>query len=219
VLAILGIGGCGPKPIYRTGSLDAPRTAREDTTTDAAGESRSETAHGGAAVEDAVPVPSGPIETALAAQADSWMGVPYRYGGTTRKGVDCSALAAALLDEVGVRLPRSVAEQRGVGHAIGAADVEAGDLVFFRLESKRVNHVGVALDDSRFVHASRSRGVTIDRLDDDYFGKRVAERRRVLEAPAHAPGDSIEVGTASAALGDSVPGGAVPDSTKEESAP
>jgi cell wall-associated NlpC family hydrolase len=164
IVGMLAVGGCGPKPIYRTSPLEArgqpqPPPAPEETYE-----------------------PTGPLETALSAAADTWLGVPYRYGGTTRSGIDCSALAAEILDEVGVSLPRSVSEQRSVGEEVPPGDVSAGDLVFFRLDSSRVNHVGVALDESHFVHASRSRGVTIDRLDDTYYHRCVAETRRVLDA-------------------------------------
>jgi hypothetical protein len=175
VFGILAIGGCGPKPIYRTGPIDGRRAPTP-----------------APAPLDAPPdTPSGPLEIALSAAADTWLGVPYRYGGTTRNGVDCSALAAEILDEVGVSLPRSVSEQRSVGQEIARDDVTAGDLVFFRLDSSRVNHVGVALDPSRFVHASRSRGVTIDRLDDQYFNRCVAETRRVLDDASTSPDDAI----------------------------
>ncbi len=176
VFGILALGGCGPKPIYRTGPIDG-RRAPTPTPAPAPLDSPSDT-------------PSGPLETALSAAADTWLGVPYRYGGTTRNGVDCSALAAEILDEVGVSLPRSVSQQRGVGQEIPLDDVEAGDLVFFRLDSSRVNHVGVALDRARFVHASRSRGVAIDRLDDQYFNRCVAETRRVLDDASTSYDDS-----------------------------
>ena len=175
LLAAIAIGGCGPKPIYRTSPLGGSSTRV------------------GQAAPEELHVPTGPVEVTLAAAADTWVGVPYRYGGTSRSGVDCSALAAHLLDEVGVSLPRSVSEQRGVGRSVAVGEVEAGDLVFFRLDSSRVNHVGVALDPGRFVHASRSRGVAIDRLDDAYFGARVAETRRVLaDAPESARASEFE---------------------------
>lgn len=155
--------GCGPKPIFRG---DRPASAGSG------GSSRAESGDAGGGPVD-------PLTDALVAAAEPWLGTPYRYGGTTRRGVDCSALAVHLLDEVGIRLPRSVGSQRGIGREVPRDEIAAGDLVFFRLESRRVNHVGIALDGERFVHASRSRGVRIDRFDDDYFGKRIVETRRV----------------------------------------
>ncbi len=165
--AALPGAGCGPKPLYRAGRPGGPGFPRS---TDASSSVPADSTRA-----------SGPAAAALAEATEPWLGTPYRYGGTSRRGVDCSALAVHLLDEVGVRLPRSVDGQRGVGREISRGDVIAGDLVFFRLESRRVNHVGIALDADRFVHASRSRGVRIDRFDDDYFGKRIVETRRVLE--------------------------------------
>jgi len=167
-IAVCGVllagAGCGPKPIFRgdlgrAGSGADPRDGS-----------------GGASVP-----PADPLTDALVAAAEPWLGTPYRYGGTTRRGVDCSALAVHLLDEVGIRLPRSVGSQRGIGREVPRDEIAAGDLVFFRLESRRVNHVGIALDGERFVHASRSRGVRIDRFDDDYFGQRIVETRRVAD--------------------------------------
>jgi cell wall-associated NlpC family hydrolase len=73
-----------------------------------------------------------------------------------------------------------VSQQRNVGREIPFDTLEAGDLIFFKIESPRVNHVGVALDRTRFVHASRSRGVAVDLLVNDYFRKRVIQTRRVL---------------------------------------
>ncbi|NNE43338.1 MAG: hypothetical protein HKN12_03950, partial [Gemmatimonadetes bacterium] len=64
---------------------------------------------------------------------------------------------------------------------VGRGDMIAGDLVFFRLGSSQVNHVGVALDRTRFIHSSTSRGVVIDQLMDGYFARNLAEVRRVVK--------------------------------------
>jgi lipoprotein Spr/probable lipoprotein NlpC len=160
--ALVVAGGCGPKPIYRTEPIEAAPPAKSPD------------------LAEPAPRPSTEMEKTLADAANSWIGVPYRYGGVSRQGVDCSALAAHLLEEVGVKLPRSVNQQRNVGREIPFDTIEAGDLVFFKIESPRVNHVGVVLDRTRFVHASRSRGVAVDLLENDYFRKRIVQTRRVL---------------------------------------
>jgi len=160
LVVLAATGGCGPKPIYRTRPIESAPPAKSP--------------------EVVQPQPASETEKTLGEAANSWMGVPYRYGGVSRQGVDCSALAAHLLEEVGVRLPRSVNQQRTVGREIPFDSIEAGDLVFFRIESPRVNHVGVVLDHKRFVHASKSRGVAVDLLENDYFRKRVVQTRRVL---------------------------------------
>jgi cell wall-associated NlpC family hydrolase len=124
--------------------------------------------------------PAHPTTQALENAAQPWLGTGYRYGGEDAEGIDCSAFAQEMLRPFGVRLPRTVKAQRGCGQAVTPEAIEPGDLVFFRLESSRVNHVGIVLDRRRFVHASRSRGVVVDRLDSDYFRRRLVEARRVL---------------------------------------
>jgi lipoprotein Spr len=111
--------------------------------------------------------------------AESWVGTPYRRGGQDEQGIDCSALARTVLSELGVSLPRTTSDQRRVGHTVPRDEVAPGDLVFFRLGSRRVNHVGVALDSDRFLHASSTRGVVVETLQGSYFGRRFAEARRV----------------------------------------
>ena len=115
--------------------------------------------------------------------ASSWLGTPYRYGGVDARGIDCSALAQNVLGDLGASLPRTTRAQTGAGRAVGRSDIRAGDLVFFRLDSALPDHVGVALGPDRFVHASSSRGVVVDRLMDDYFARRFAQARRVLGGP------------------------------------
>jgi cell wall-associated NlpC family hydrolase len=121
---------------------------------------------------------------AVAAAAEPWLGTPYRYGGYDRRGIDCSALCRNILGDLGANLPRTVESQRMQGWPVPSGGLEAGDLVFFRLESADVNHVGVMLDRTRFVHASTSRGVVIDRLMDKYFARRYAGARRILGGSA-----------------------------------
>jgi cell wall-associated NlpC family hydrolase len=129
------------------------------------------------ASEPDVHATTGALETA----ARPWLGTGYRYGGQDAEGIDCSAFAQEMLRPFGVELPRTVKAQRGCGKPVMLEAIRPGDLVFFRLESSRVNHVGIVLDPRRFVHASRSRGVVVDQLDNDYFRRRLVEVRRVLE--------------------------------------
>ncbi|MGQ0719971.1 MAG: C40 family peptidase [Candidatus Eiseniibacteriota bacterium] len=105
--------------------------------------------------------------------AEGWLGTPYGR-------IDCSALAQRILGDLGADLPRTVQTQRMQGKPVPEGEIAPGDLVFFRLGSSRVNHVGVSLGGGRFVHASRSRGVVIDTMTDGYFARGFAEARRVL---------------------------------------
>jgi len=90
-------------------------------------------------------------------------GVPYRLGGTRITGVDCSGLVQAVYNSLGVDLPRTVAEQLGEGRQISERSVRTGDLVFF---GKPPDHVGIAISNTEVVHASVTRGVVIDSIDD-----------------------------------------------------
>jgi cell wall-associated NlpC family hydrolase len=110
---------------------------------------------------------------------ESWYGTRYRFGGTTRRGIDCSAFADKLLSAVyDLVLPRTAREQYKFCEHISKDDLLEGDLVFFNTR-KGVSHVGVYLANGRFVHSSSSQGVMISNLDDDYFSRRFIGAGRV----------------------------------------
>jgi len=111
--------------------------------------------------------------------AEGFLGTPYRSGGTTTNGVDCSGLTYAVYREVGVKLPRSSDDQARVGEAVSRDELAPGDLVFFGSGSN-VSHVGIYAGDGEFIHASTSaRSVRFDRLDTKYFDQRFVTARRV----------------------------------------
>src|SRR5712672_2134413 len=112
--------------------------------------------------------------------AEEFIGTPYRSGGTTTDGVDCSGLAFAVYRRVGIKLPRTSDQQARSGNHIDRDELRAGDLVFFGSGSN-VTHVGIYADDGEFIHAStRARSVRFDRLDNKYFRNRYIGARRVL---------------------------------------
>jgi cell wall-associated NlpC family hydrolase len=115
-------------------------------------------------------------------EASKYLGAPYRNGGTTASGVDCSGLVVAVFEKFGIAVPRTSHEQAKFGAPVDRSQLEPGDLVFFRTSgSTRITHVGIYSGEGEFIHAStRSRRVKYDRLDNRYFRKRYATARRVL---------------------------------------
>ena len=103
---------------------------------------------------------------------EEWWQTPYRYGGTGKSGIDCSAFAGLLLSSVyGFQLPRTARDQYNATEKVEPADMKEGDLVFFNTRGG-ISHVGVFLGDGYFVHSSTSQGVTISHLEDDYYKAR-----------------------------------------------
>jgi len=106
--------------------------------------------------------------------AKSFMGAPYKYGGNTVRGLDCSAYVKKIYEIFDVQLPRSAREQYMVGTKIVRSDLAVGDLVFFKTRryAKYPTHVGIFIGDGNFIHASSGKGrlgVKIDSLGSDYY--------------------------------------------------
>jgi len=122
---------------------------------------------------------------ALRRAVDGYLGVPYLWGGTTRAGMDCSALVRAVYREAyGIELPRTSKQMYRLGSPVsGRSLLRPGDLVFFRIiaSGPGISHVGVYLGDGLFAHASSSRGGTIARLQEPYFSQQYAGARRVIQ--------------------------------------
>ncbi len=112
-----------------------------------------------------------------------WLGTPYRYGGTDRNGIDCSAFTRAVMQEsVRLALPRSSVLQYGEGVAVAQKTLLPGDLVFFdTLDRGRITHVTIFVGDGRIAHASSSKGVSYAELALPYYQRAYVGARRVLE--------------------------------------
>jgi cell wall-associated NlpC family hydrolase len=117
----------------------------------------------------------------LVEQAMTYLGTPYRMGGTSRRGLDCSGLVGAVYGEQGLGMPRTAAEQFAEGVPVSAGELRPGDLVFFRDTYKRgISHVGIFVGDGRFIHAAgRRQGVIVSELSRPYYRLRYAGARRL----------------------------------------
>lgn len=112
----------------------------------------------------------------------SWLGSPYRMGGSARNGIDCSGLVRAVYSSLGLSLPRTAAGQFGHGMPVGEADLRPGDLVFFENTYKSgISHVGIYIGDGKFVHAAgRKKGVVVTAFAQPYYRNRFIGARRLV---------------------------------------
>ncbi|HKU46969.1 MAG TPA: C40 family peptidase [Burkholderiales bacterium] len=115
-----------------------------------------------------------------ASQAVKMVGKPYRYGGSSPAGFDCSGLVLFSYQQAGMKLPRETEQQRIASKPVRVSSLRRGDLVFFDQEGKKNSHVGIYLGDGTFVHApSSGKRVRTDRLDSAYWKKHLSEARRL----------------------------------------
>ncbi|MBI5580170.1 MAG: C40 family peptidase [Deltaproteobacteria bacterium] len=115
-------------------------------------------------------------------EISKFFGISYRLGGEGPAGIDCSALVKKVYSDVfGISLPRSSSEQSRLGNLDNVArdELKTGDLIFFGQNRKRVNHVGMYLAGGHFLHAARSEGVTISKLDESYWKSRFMFSKRI----------------------------------------
>jgi LysM repeat protein len=111
--------------------------------------------------------------------ATGFLGAPYRLGGATVKGIDCSAFVRKMYEFFDISLPRTAREQSNIGMPVKRDELVEGDLVFFRTR-KPIGHVGIYIGNNEFVHASyKGKAVRIDNLDQPYFQKRFQRAVRV----------------------------------------
>lgn len=120
------------------------------------------------------------IQRALLVQFREWRGTPYRLGGNSKAGIDCSAFVQqTLATHFGLQVPRTTAQQVQAGVEVDRDSPRVGDLLFFRT-GYSTRHVGFYMGNGQFLHASTKVGVTISKLDDLYWRKTFWKVRRVM---------------------------------------
>ena len=111
-----------------------------------------------------------------------WIGTPYRFGGDSRRGIDCSAFTKELYSNVfNMDIQRNSRDIFSMVSPVKRDELKEGDLVFFKIHSRRISHVGIYLGNNKFAHAS-SRGVAINSLDDAYYNRYFYRGGRMLES-------------------------------------
>ncbi len=109
------------------------------------------------------------VKNRLYKQYSKWQGVRHKLGGDSKNGIDCSGFVQLTFKKkLGIDLPRTTRLQSGLGKEIRKSDLKAGDLVFFRTGSTS-RHVGIYLEENKFLHVSERRGVIISKLDNVYW--------------------------------------------------
>jgi probable lipoprotein NlpC len=121
------------------------------------------------------------VRSALIEQYQEWQGVPYRLGGQSRRGVDCSGFVQLTFRErFGLELPRDTQQQAHIGAQVSTQGLQPGDLLFFNT-GHWSKHVGIFIRDGQFLHASTSKGVIISDLDSPYWRKNYWQSRRLTD--------------------------------------
>lgn len=111
-----------------------------------------------------------------------YLNTPYLWGGTSKRGIDCSAFVQTVMyQSLGVLIPRTSLEQSMVGETVAREDLKFGDLLFFDTMNKgRTSHVGIYLEDGYFVHSGSRTGVAVASLNSDFYSRVFLHAKRVI---------------------------------------
>ncbi|MBW3518998.1 C40 family peptidase [Flavobacterium sp. NKUCC04_CG] len=118
--------------------------------------------------------------------AEDYKGVRYRFGGTSRDGMDCSGFVSTAFNVFDITLPRSSRDMASMGQKINSSEAQKGDLIFFKTGKKsRISHVGIIVEvkgeEIKFIHSSTSKGVIVSSLSEAYYNRTFAQINRVYE--------------------------------------
>ncbi|WP_213818997.1 NlpC/P60 family protein, partial [Garciella nitratireducens] len=114
------------------------------------------------------------------ATAQSYLGVPYVWGGTSPSGFDCSGFTYYVLKQYGISIPRTSTTQYTQGTPVSKSNLQRGDFVFFNTSGSGVSHVGIYLGNNTFISATSSKGIAICSLNNSYWSPRYIGARRIL---------------------------------------
>ncbi|HEY0828188.1 MAG TPA: C40 family peptidase [Bacilli bacterium] len=110
------------------------------------------------------------------------LGTPYKWGGTSTKGFDCSGFIIYVFKHYKIELPRTSKSQAKIGEKVSKDDLRPGDLVFFNTNGVNISHAGIYLGNGEFAHSSSSRGVRISKMNEAYYAKRYVTARRITSS-------------------------------------
>ncbi len=120
-------------------------------------------------------------EKRIIKQVNKYLGVPYKWGGASRSGMDCSGFVKKVFEKAeGVSLPHNTKKQAEYGKYIEKGNLEFGDIVFFKIKKHPVDHVGIFLGEKKIAHASTSNGVIIDDFSKDYYQEKFIFAKRLF---------------------------------------
>ena len=118
-------------------------------------------------------------------QAYTYLGTPYKYGGTTSSGFDCSGYSQKVFANLGYTLNRTSSGQYSQGTSVSKSNLQIGDLVFFNTSGSGVSHLGIYVGSGNFIHSSSSKGVSVSSINDPYYwGSRYIGAKRIVDFTA-----------------------------------